>query len=269
MNKQYCQKLDPVVPHIVHTLKAGKIYCYATINHAQVCESILMPKQIVYEHIYVHLLVISCLRSQKKIRKLKSKIPINTVPGITVTLTALSFTLAQQGIQAGDEFLNTAITQGKLLYSHDKFTLPATVPPAPALQKKKAEQYHQHLTMAEHFLNTAVHAIIEDKHAMAMWLFHQVVKETCAAIIQLCLSVTIKHASLNIQWESIQAVMPRLGTIFPRNTTEEEELFQDLCTAPQRIRQPHYHIAPHKVHVLSPRIQNLQQAIKDYFNDST
>lgn len=261
MNRQYRQQIAPVVQQIIKKLRPGKIFCYAIINHAQVCWGTVMPNEIGYEHLHFHLLVISHLPGQREIQRLVNKVQKHEVQGIAVTVVAQPIKLIQRHVRAGDSFLNTVLTHGHLLYNDHKLALPACVAPLPVQTKKSTALSKIHLTMAGRFYHTAVNAIIEDDHPMAMYLLHQAVKEASMAIIQLRLSVTMKYAPLQIQWGTILVAMPSLSKIFPRNTEEEDELFLDLCAAPQLLRQPNYYIAPHKVHVLSPRVNNLLEEI--------
>lgn len=268
MNEQYRQRVEPVVQEIKDSLKPGKIFCYAVITHMQACWStLIMPKEDGYEHIHFYLLVISHLSGKKKMKRLLNKMQKHDVPGITASIIGVPLKLAQRYIHAGDKFINTVLTEGYLLYSDDKLTLPPFGPLLPDQQNKRIEQGYIHLAMAHRYYNTAVQIIIADDQPAAMLQFHEAVKEACLAVIKVNFSASMKRASLESQWGIIQAAMPWLDKIFPQNTEEEDELFQDLCAVPRRIRKPNYHIAPHKVNVLSPRVNNMLDEIGDYLNN--
>lgn len=267
MDEEYCLQIESVVQQIIKTLNPGKVYCYAVIKCIEECWSTLITKRIGDQHFHSHLLVMSHLSDKEKIQRLLNKITVDETLGIAVSILALPMKQVKHYVRRRDEFINSVLTHGHLLYSDNTLTIHPCVPPTRKQQKKRIRQCHTHLAEANRFYNAAVQAITDDDYPMAMLQLHQAVKKACTAVTNGYFCFSMKCEKLKDQWIFIQAVVPWLSKAFPKNTAEEDELFQDLCAAPQHIHKPNYIIAPHKVNAISARVSDLLKAIKDHLNE--
>jgi len=163
-----------------------------------------------------------------------------------------------EAVRSNSKFFITVANNAELIYSKDStiksFQVPAFIPTQAAI---KAKKHHNHRQMlATGFLESALECIHKGKHNLAAFMLHQVVEQSCIALIRVHLAYRSDIHNLYRLLRLCDSFSPAISGFFLDESEEGRRLFDilaksysgarykdDFCVGPADATRMYYQVA--------------------------
>ncbi len=176
------------------------------------------------------------------------------------TIIYHSFSYVQEMITEGHYFFTDIQKEGIYLFRTNKHRIGAikTIPPT---ERKRIAQEHfdQWLEKAKDFYETFEFNLKKEKHNLAAFILHQATESLYAAICLVFINYKYKTHDIDRLYKKSRDYHNDFSTAFPRETNEEEDLFELLRKAYIDARyKKDYVITKKQLETLAGYVQTLQ-----------
>ncbi len=134
-----------------------------------------------------------------------------------------------QRLDAGDAFICKVFQYGALLYDQSPM-LPQRrgLVSYETLLRETREGWYRWFNNSCQFMDCASYCLVEHHFGMTVFMIHQVVEQACKALLKVMLHM--KPNTHNLAWmlKLCSSLAPEIATIFPRESAEDQALFNLL-----------------------------------------
>lgn len=199
---------------------------------------------------------------------------IEKVCSDTLSISAITHSeyAVQKAIALNNPFFIKLFTEGATVYnSEETATIDfKTVSSTDIIadESKRKNEWNRWFELSERFLSAGSDALGNKWNDLGVFLFHQAVEHCCIALLRAHTGYRLSTHSLTKLLAVVRTIEPRIIEVFPRNTTDEEELFTYLRKSYSDVRyKEKYHIPPHIAFTLLERVSEIRDLIKEFYNN--
>lgn len=170
-----------------------------------------------------------------------------------------------QALSDGSRFFSTVCGRGSILYDNNGTVMVhGRYPDATC----GGEAWRQGFGLARQFLNGAVHFSSSGCSNIALFMLHQAIEQTCNALIRAMTGYRPATHNLSRLLAMTENFCTLSGDVFPRNTSEEKELFTIVARAYSDVRyKPGFQASAQDVVTLIERVATLQRGAEKLYEN--
>lgn len=177
-------------------------------------------------HYYLLMVTESSIRIERTVQDFAS----SKFKSGTITILVHGKEAIWEALNANNRFFNTVFCSAQMVYSYDGLLNPELISPfIPSQSAVKAEKHFIHrMSLAEGFLAGASGCLIKEQFSVAVFLLHQVVEQTCIALIRVHLAYRAEIHNLQRLLSLCSCFSDKPEAQFLSGNKENERLFDIL-----------------------------------------
>jgi HEPN domain-containing protein len=148
----------------------------------------------------------------------------------TITVLVHGKDTITEALTANNRFFNTVFSSAQVVYSYDGLLSPELISPfIPSESAIKAEKHYSHrMSLADGFLAGASECLIKEQFSVCVFMLHQVVEQTCIALIRVYLAYRAEIHNLHRLLSLCSYFSDKPATLLLSGNKEDERLFDIL-----------------------------------------
>ncbi|UKJ06239.1 HEPN domain-containing protein [Solitalea lacus] len=217
-------ELQVLIKQLIEKYKPERILCFGRIRSSNQCSGCFLASS--EDSVYDYFLLMITTESTRIEHQVQDFVNYHFTTG-KITILSHGKETIYEAILKNSRFFTTVLDQGCLLYSSDGLFQPVIVPdlnPKQTLEKAK-KHYEHRFPMAKGFLNAAMEALDSGHFNVAIFILHQVMEQSLAALIRVYIAYRTDIHHLGRLLDLCNCFLTESDVLFPRNTKEEQRLF--------------------------------------------
>lgn len=254
---------EPVIDHfvsiIIQAVEPEIIFLVSKYAECIFTEHIFnTPHHPFLQEVSYELVVVVPAREKRTESELQDIIESRCQVAAPVTALILPEHKFRQLMESGHPFINRLIEKAQLLHHTGLITLGLHAPePLYTVQNRKAE-FEQRLRFVQSCMEGVSFYRLQQQLTMAAFLLHQAAEHLFTALLHVITAYRMHTHNLDKLLRYTRCFSIELTLLFPRNTPEEQHLFQLLQKAYIDARyKPDYQITEAELQVLSFRVHKM------------
>ncbi|ESU27081.1 hypothetical protein FLJC2902T_22590 [Flavobacterium limnosediminis JC2902] len=231
------QGFDYITAFLQDNLKLSGLYCFGTRQTCKSNQCSLSGKSSNEQHTHYYLLAFCPEFKENAVGEVSDVLKTKSEGRYTITLLLHKATAVRQLTPHQSYFFHRVMQTGIKLYEHP------VVPPAIAFEanpKRNVESikayWHNRNRIAQVFLESQNQIEGCDTQPIQESMMHLAIENTTLALIDTFLGYRPMHFSLGYLFDLCNLFCPLAEEIFPRNTPEEQKIFNLLSQHLSKLR---------------------------------
>ncbi|UKJ07903.1 HEPN domain-containing protein [Solitalea lacus] len=219
--------LQILIKALVEKYKPERILCFGRVRSSNQSSSCFLASCDQSTYHYFLLMITS--ESTRIEHQVQDFVNYHFTAG-KITILSHGRETIHEAVLKNSRFFSTVSSQGCLLYASDGLFHPTIAPELNPIQTfEKAKKHYEHrFPMAKGFLNAAMETWDSGHYNVAIFILHQVMEQSLAALIRVYIAYRTDIHHLGRLLDLCRCFLTEPDALFPRNTKEEQRLFMLL-----------------------------------------